>query len=171
MTPTVNVLGLEIPRAGMLFYAVLAVHVPAGLAAVVLGAGAALTRKGSRRHIRLGLLYFWTLCLVFTTALVLALMRWHEDYHLAIIGAIAFTAACVGHLRPNRHRPGHAPHILGMSISYLMMLVAFYVDNGPQLPLWNRLPHVMYWLLPILVGAPLTWRAWRRARGRTMTSA
>lgn len=164
MNPTINVLGLEIPRAGIAFYAVLAVHVPTGLAAVVTGAGAALSRKGSRLHMRFGRLYFWALCLLFTTASILAGMRWREDYLLFLIGAAAFAAACVGHLARDRHRPGHAPHILGMSISYVAMLVAFYVDNGPQLPVWKRLPHVAYWLLPLLVGAPLAWRALRRAR-------
>jgi hypothetical protein len=43
------------------------------------------------------------------------------------------------------------------------MFAAFYIDNGPQLPIWNRLPHVAYWLLPVLIGAPLTWNALRRA--------
>jgi hypothetical protein len=51
-----------------------------------------------------------------------------------------------------------------MSMSYIAMLAAFYIDNGPQLPIWNRLPHVAYWLLPALIGAPLTCNAWRRAR-------
>lgn len=164
MTPTVRVLGLEIPRAGPLFYAILALHVPPGLAAVTTGAVAALSRKGSRRHIRFGRLYFWTLCLLFTTATILAAMRWGEDRHLFLIGAAAFAAACAGHLSRNRHRPGHAPHILGMSVSYIAMLAAFYTDIGPQLPIWNRLPHVTYWLLPTMVGAPLTWRALRSAR-------
>lgn len=163
VTPTVRVLGLEIPRAGPLFYAILALHVPAGLAAVTTGAVAALSKKGSRRHVRFGRLYFWALCLLFTTATILAIVRWREDRHLFLIGA-AFAAACAGHLSRDRHRPGHAPHILGMSISYIAMLAAFYIDNGPQLPIWNRLPHVAYWLLPVVVGAPLTWRALRGAR-------
>lgn len=164
MTPTMNVLGLEIPRAGLLFYAVLGVHVPTGLTAVVAGAGAALSRKGGRRHIGFGRLYFWSLCVLFTTAMILAWMRLREDFHLAIIGTVAFAAACAGHLLPSRHRPGHGPHIVGMSGSYILMLVAFYVDNGAQLPVWNRLPHAAYWLLPMVVGTPLTWRAWARAR-------
>jgi hypothetical protein len=164
VTPTVNVLGLEIPRAGLMFYVALAVHVPAGLVAVVAGAVAALSRKGSPRHVRFGRLFFWTICLLFTTAAILAAFRWREDRLLFLIGGVAFTAACVGHLSRNRHRPGHAPHILGMSISYIAMLVAFYVDNGAQLPIWDRLPHVTYWLLPTLIGAPITWSALRRYR-------
>jgi hypothetical protein len=39
------------------------------------------------------------------------------------------------------------------------MLVAFYVDNGKQLPLWKDLPHFTYWLLPLAVGIPLIVRA------------
>ena len=47
----------------------------------------------------------------------------------------------------------------GMSLSYVLMLIAFYVDNGKQLPVWKDLPHFMYWLLPLLVAAPLLIRA------------
>ena len=32
--------------------------------------------------------------------------------------------------------------------SYAPLLTGFYVDNGPHLPLWDRLPHLSYWLLP-----------------------
>ena len=46
MTSTVSVLGLEIPQAGLAFYALLAVHVPAGLTAATTGAIAALVAEG-----------------------------------------------------------------------------------------------------------------------------
>jgi hypothetical protein len=49
-----------------------------------------------------------------------------------------------------------------MAGSYIALLTGFYVDNGAQLPLWDRLPHLAYWLLPAAVGAPLTWRALAR---------
>jgi hypothetical protein len=39
------------------------------------------------------------------------------------------------------------------------MLVAFYVDNGKQLPLWKDLPHFLYWLLPLVAGIPFIVRA------------
>ena len=48
-----------------------------------------------------------------------------------------------------------------MGLSYMAMLTAFYVDNGPHLPLWDRLPTVAFWLLP---GA--TARALKRAANR-----
>jgi hypothetical protein len=28
-----------------------------------------------------------------------------------------------------------------MGLSYILMLIAFYVDNGKQLPLWKDQPH------------------------------
>ncbi|GEM_PF-2983053 len=44
-------------------------------------------------------------------------------------------------------------------MSYILMLVASYVDNGKQLPLWKDLPHFTYWLIPIAIGMPLVVRA------------
>jgi len=43
-----------------------------------------------------------------------------------------------------------------------VLLTAFYVDNGPHLPVWDRLPAIAYWTLPSLVGLPLVIRAVRR---------
>ena len=42
-----------------------------------------------------------------------------------------------------------------MSSSYVLLLTAFYVDNGKQLPLWRQLPIWTYWTLPALIGAPI----------------
>ena len=43
-------------------------------------------------------------------------------------------------------------------------ITAFYVDNGPHLPLWDRLPVWAFWVLPSAIGAPLIVRAVIRAR-------
>jgi hypothetical protein len=50
-------------------------------------------------------------------------------------------------------------HITGMGTSYVLLLTAFYVDNGKQLPVWKDLPHFTYWLLPLVVGILLIVRA------------
>jgi hypothetical protein len=50
-------------------------------------------------------------------------------------------------------------HIVGMGTSYVLMLTAFYVDNGKMLPIWKELPPIAYWLLPGAVGIPLIARA------------
>lgn len=157
-----DILGVKVPEADPLFFAVLAIHIPAALAGVVSGAMAALSAKGSLRHIRSGRVYYWSLALAFATATILAAMRWAEDYHLFVIGSIAFTAGSIGYLHRRLRRPGDVVHITGMGMSYIALLTAFYVDNGRNLPLWSHLPHVAYWVLPSLIGLPLLARALRR---------
>ena len=146
------------------FLAFLAVHVIAGLTAVLAGAIAALTRKGSPRHIRAGRWYYRAIIIVFATAAALAAMRWAQDYYLLILGTVAFTAATTGYVHRRRHRPGDTGHIAGMGVAYTVMLTAFYVDNGPHLPLWDRLPTLAFWLLPSAIAAPIITRAIVRAR-------
>jgi hypothetical protein len=51
-----------------------------------------------------------------------------------------------------------------MGVGYVAMLTAFYVDNGPHLPVWDRLPTLAFWLLPSAIGAPIIARAVIRAR-------
>jgi hypothetical protein len=46
-------------------------------------------------------------------------------------------------------------HMTGMGASYVLLITAFYVDNGPNLPLWRELPQIAFWILPSLVGAPI----------------
>jgi len=164
-----RILGTEVGSTAPLFLAVLAVHVLAGMAAVLTGATAALTRKGSQRHIRSGRWFYRAITVVFATAAVLTVMRWRQDYHLLIIGAVAFAAAVTGVQHRRRHRPGDAGHIVGMGAAYVAMLTAFYVDNGPHLPLWDRLPPLAFWFLPSVVGIPIIIRAVHGARRRQLT--
>ncbi len=95
----------------------------------------------------------------FATATILAAMRWRQDYYLFLIGAAAFTAATIGYQHRRRHLAGDTGHIAGMGIACVAMLTAFYVGNGPHLPLWDRLPTFAFWLLPSAIGAPVIIRA------------
>ena len=166
MATASRILGDQVGSTAPAFLAFLAVHVIAGLTAVITGAAAALARKGSPRHIRAGRWYYRAITAVFATAAALAAMRWARDYYLLILGAVAFTAATIGYLHRRRHRPGDTGHIAGMGIAYTAMLTAFYVDNGPHLPLWDRLPTLAFWLLPAAIAAPIITRAIIRARNK-----
>jgi hypothetical protein len=159
-----RMLAYEVGSTAPAFLAVLAVHVIAGLTAVITGAAAGLARKGGARHIRAGRWYYRAITVVFATATALAAMRWAQDWYLLVLGAVAFTAATIGYLHRCRHRPGPTGHIAGMGIAYTAMLTAFYVDNGPHLPLWDRLPVLAFWLLPSVIAAPFITRAIIRAR-------
>ena len=136
------------------------VHVPAGVSAVASGASAMLVRKGGRAHRLAGLAYLGALAVTSTSGIGLALSRWPRFPHLLVLGLVAAGLAVAGYAA--RHRPTPVAHLLGMGTSYVVMLTAFYVDNGPRLPLWRLLPPVAFWILPSLVALPLLVRAVRR---------
>src|SRR5499427_10210042 len=166
-----QILGTQVGSTAPVFLVFLGIHVTAGLTAVTAGAIAALTSKGSPRHIRAGRWFYWAITVVFATATILAAMRWRQDYHLFLIGAVAFTAATIGYQHRRRHRPGDTGHIVGMGAGYIAMLTAFYVDNGPRLPLGDHLPVLTFWLLPSAIGAPIIARAIIHARAQTRERA
>lgn len=157
---TTDIAGIEIPSANPVFLTIVGIHILLGLACVIAGAIAMLSPKRRGRHPRNGTIYFWCLSGVFLTAVALAAVRWAQDYHLFILGALSFAAAYFGR-RARRHRWRHwvRLHITGMGSSYVLLLIAFYVDNGESLPLWRDLPALAYWLLPAAIGVPLIVRA------------
>ena len=161
--PLTAALGIPIPSDDPVFLAIVGVHVAFGLVAVIAGAGAMLSKKVRGRHSRFGSIYFWSLAGVFGTMSALSFMRWAENQHLFILGALSFGAACFGRLAARRH-PRRWPglHLWGMGTSYILMLTAFYVDNGPNLPLWKALPPIAFWLLPGMIGVPLIAYVWYR---------
>jgi hypothetical protein len=86
----------------------------------------------------------------------LALSRWSEDYHLFVLGLLSFVTATIGRTARRRLWPSWPRiHMTGMAASYILMVTAFYVDNGPNLPLWRKLPPLAFWVLPTLIGAPI----------------
>jgi hypothetical protein len=158
-----------------LFRTVLALHVVAGLTAVVAGVVATTAAKRPGRHPRAGTVYLWAVAGVFLTATGLAALRWRHDWHLFLIATAAAGLAAVGWSARRRRRPAGrwmAWHGGALAGSFVALLTGFYVDNGARLPLWDRLPHLAYWLVPAAVGVPLTWRALLRngALGRRAAS-
>jgi uncharacterized membrane protein len=156
-TESTDIAGIIIPSVAPEFLIVVAAHVLVALAAILAGAAAMLAEKGPGRHHSFGTIYYWSLAAAFVSALTLVAMRWRETYPLAILGALAFAAATIGRAaRRGSWRAWIPLHIGGMGCSYILMLTAFYVDNGRNLPLWRELPAIAYWLLPALIGGPLT---------------
>jgi hypothetical protein len=157
------ILGVDVPDDRAVFLAALGVHIVAGLTCVISGALAATAAKRKGRHPRAGVVYYWAITVVAATAAVMAVMRWRHDIHLFVLAVVALGLALYGRQMRRLHRRGWVPrHGIAMGGSYITLLTAFYVDNGPQLPLWNRLPHWTYWVLPTVIGVPLIWRALRR---------
>jgi uncharacterized membrane protein len=155
--------GIPVPSTSPVFLGVVGAHVLIGLTCVVAGAAAMLSRKGRGRHSTLGSVYFWGLVAIFVTSTCLALARWDEDYPLFVLGALALASAWIAR-RAVRQRSTGWPrwHISGMGASYILLLTAFYVDNGRNLPVWRALPQIAFWLLPGAFGAPII--AWALLR-------
>ena len=155
------VLGIVIPSADPVFLGAVGLHVFISLACVIVGLVAMLLTKGRGRHSAMGIYYFWCLTGVFTTAAALAFMRWREDYILFLLGALAFSLSALGRLVIKRGWNLRF-HAIAMGSSYIVLITAFYVDNGKNLPIWKHLPSAAYWLIPALVGAPLLLRTLAR---------
>jgi hypothetical protein len=157
---TTDIAGIEIPSTNPVFLTLVGIHVLLGLVCVIAGAIAMLSSKYQGRHPRNGTIYFWCLAGVFLSAAGLAVVRWAQDYHLFILGALSFAAAFAGR-RARQERWPHwvRLHIAGMGSSYVLLLIAFYMDNGKSLPIWRELPSIAYWLLPAAIGIPLIVRA------------
>jgi uncharacterized membrane protein len=153
---TAVVAGLPIPSTSPLFLTLVGLHVLAGLVCVVAGAVAMLSRKGPGRHPRFGTIYVWALACVFLSASALAAMRWAQDAALFALGLVAFALGLFGRTAQRRRWPAWArAHIAGMGGSYVVLLTAFFVDNGANLPIWRALPMLAYWLGPAAIGVPI----------------
>ena len=168
---TTIVAGIEVPSVSPVFLTVVAIHVLLGIACVIAGLIAMLSEKRRGRHPTFGTIYYWCLLAVFASATALAAVRWAADYHLFILGALSFGAASLGRTaRRQRWRSWAKLHITGMGLSYILLLTAFYVDNGHSLPLWRELPPIAYWLVPGAVGIPIIlWTLMRHPLARYST--
>jgi hypothetical protein len=168
------ILGIEIPSTDPVFLAVVVtIHIPLGMACVAFGAVAMLSGKRQGRHSTFGKLYYWCLLALFASASFLSVMRWTENYHLFILGALSFASAWFGRSALRHRWPYWARlHITGMGLSYILMLIAFYVDNGKQLPVWKDLPHFMYWMAPLAAGTPfIIWALFQHPLARNRQRA
>jgi hypothetical protein len=151
-----NVLGIEIPSTSPLFLSVVGVHVVAGLVAVVCGAIAIFSNKGRGRHARFGTYYYWSVVWTVGTASVLTALRFAENLDVMTLGVLCLGVATLGRIALQRRwRAWVQIHITSMGLSYILLLTAFYVENGQDLPLWDRLPVIAFWLLPGAVGLPI----------------
>lgn len=153
---TTIVFGVPVPSVDPTFLAVVRFHILVGIACVGAGLIAMLSLKRRGRHSTFGSLYYWTLAVLVVSATGLSVVRWAENYHLFFLGALSLLAATVGRTALRRRwRNWVRLHISGMGLSYILMLTAFYVDNGKNLPLWRELPQWAFWVLPAMLGLPI----------------
>src|SRR5215831_17934332 len=137
---TTVVFGIPVPSVDPVFIAVVRFHILVGIGCVVAGAGAMLSPKGRGRHSSFGTVYYWCLAVIVATATGLSVVRWAENYHLFFLGGLSLSSATVARTALRQRWRNWVPlHMTGMGLSYILMLTAFYVDNGKNLPLWREL--------------------------------
>jgi hypothetical protein len=101
------------------------------------------------------------LSVVFITATAMAAMRWSEDAYLFVLGSISFGLGLFGYAaRKIRWRGWRTFHGSGMALSLIVLATAFYAGNGPHFV--ARVPVLIWWVGPSLVGLLLLVRALRR---------
>lgn len=116
-------------------------HIAAGVITVLAGAAAILTPKTPGRHPRRGTVYLAAFTALVAAAAGLGILAWPRDTHLLVLAGIALALGALAYTaRKVRRADWLRWHITGMGGSYILILTAFYVDNGPNLPLWNLLP-------------------------------
>jgi hypothetical protein len=127
----------------------LAVHIAAGVAALVLGPIAMFAAKRRGRHTRAGDLYFWVYVVLVLAAFALAATDWDEAWFLVPIGAFSFAFALLGYVMAKRRPRGWLRlHVTGQGGSYIAMITALLVVNlgGETL---------IVWFIPTIIGSPV----------------
>lgn len=152
----ISVDGIEIPSNSPFFLALIAIHVCAALICVVAGIIAMLSKKEPGYHPKAGNTYYYALAVVLITVIIIAILRWKEDYPLFILGLLSFVLAFTGRKAERKGWKKWAVyHVIGMGFSYIILITSFYVDNGRFLPIWKNFPPIVYWTLPGIIGIPI----------------
>ena len=127
---------------------VLATHIAAGVAGLVLGPVAMFAAKRRGRHTRAGAAYHWILLTVAASAIVLAALDWSELWWFTPIALFSYSFACRGYLAARRRPPGWLRlHITGQGGSYIALVTALLVVNlGDAL---------IVWFIPTILGSPI----------------
>ncbi len=156
METETNILGIPVPSNDPLFIGIVVIHICFGIICVSSGLIAMLSTKGKGNHTKFGNAYYISLLLIFITVLPLSIMRWPLNNHLLILGTMSLLSAYFGR-RLARRTIGRwtRTHTILMGASYVLLLTAFYVDNGKNLPGWNLLPQYSFWIIPSAIGIPI----------------
>jgi len=150
------VFGMPVPSDNKLFLAIVTVHILLGIVCVLSGLVAMLSKKGNNNHRLSGKIYFWALLLIFITVVPLSIMRWPFNNHLFLLATLSFGTAYFGRRLARKPQQGWIRlHTACMGSSYILLLTAFYVDNGKNLPFWNLFPQLFFWLFPAAIGIPI----------------
>jgi len=138
------------------FRVVLAFHIAAGAAGLILGPIAMRARKKPGVHTRAGEAYHWVMLAVCLTASLLAVLDWKRLWWFLPIAAGSYAFALLGYVSAKRRWRGWLQaHITGQGGSYIAMTTALLVVNWQTLTGTRGIYSPWAWALPTVVGAPI----------------
>lgn len=139
----------------MLHDLLLAPHVVAGTAGLLIGPLAMAVPKRAGWHTRLGLAYQGAAAVMTTTALAMAVLEPARLWWLGLIAVATEVTALAGWREQRRRAPGWlARHVRLMCGSYVSFVTAALVVN---------LSTPLAWVVPTVIGSPLIALAAARA--------
>lgn len=139
-----------------LFGAILALHIAAGAAGLILGPIAMRARKRRGVHTRAGEAYHWVVLAVCLTASLLAFLDWERLWWFLPIALGSYAFALVGYMAAKRRWQGWLRgHIAGQGGSYIAMVTAVLVVNWETLTGTRGIHSPWAWALPTVVGSPI----------------
>lgn len=139
-----------------LFGAILALHIAAGAAGLILGPIAMRARKRRGVHTRAGEAYHWVVLAVCLTASLLAFLDWERLWWFLPIALGSYAFALVGYMAAKRRWQGWLrAHIAGQGGSYIAMMTAVLVVNWETLTGTRGIHSPWAWALPTVVGSPI----------------
>jgi hypothetical protein len=151
-----SLLGIPVPSDNKIFLTIVVIHILLGMGAVISGLVAMVNNKTGGTHRKAGKIYVVLMLLIFLTVLPLSIMRWPHNIHLLILGTLAFVFTLIGRKKPSFSDPKRSRlHTLCMGLSYILLLTAFYVDNGKNLPFWKQFPQLFFYIFPSAIGLPI----------------
>ena len=115
----------------------LSIHILAGSVALVSAALALSSEKGKKFHILIGKAYFWSMAIIFLTALPLSTIT--SNVFLFLITIFSFYLAFSG-MRFAKNRKGVPTRIDLIAVNFMLLsgvgmwilAIIFFIDNNPQ---------------------------------------
>lgn len=150
-----------------LFAVLLVIHIMAGTVCLLTGIMASNVRKKRGTHTLIGEVYHGGYLVIFFTSILMAIMNWSESAYLFYIAIFSYGLALLGYVAKKcRWKNGLGVHIGGMLGSFIGIITAILVVNGPKIPYLNEIPPLYLWFLPTLIGTPVITLVSRRYRKR-----
>ena len=115
----------------------LSIHILAGSVALLSAASALLTEKGKKFHVLIGKAYFWSMVIIFLTAIPMSIIT--GNVFLFLIAIFSFYLAFSGmHFAKNRTGVPTRVDLIAVNFMFLsgvgmwILAIIFFIDNDSQ---------------------------------------